>query len=177
VRDEIPEIRLTILGRGDQMDSLVALRDELDLRGHVELRDEYLPAEQLPEVIATATLGVVPYRDDLFTDGLLPTKLMEYAVMGLPSIASRTTAIDALFRDTMVEFFTAGDADDLARCIRTLHADPTRRAALARGATNFTRRYNWQRIGAEYVALVTALPRRASSDTGRVGGPAPASVP
>ena len=158
VKEEIPAIRLTVLGRGDGMPELVDLRRRLGLEDVVDLADAFVMAEDLPSVIAGADLGVVPYRDDVFTDGLLPTKLMEYAAMGIPSIASRTTAIDAYFRDTMVEFFTPSDAEDLAGCIRRLHADPDLLAGLARGSRNFTRRYNWAETSARYVATVRRLP-------------------
>lgn len=159
LRDELPEIHLTVLGRGDHMPELVDLCKELDIGPHVTLRDEYLTAEHLPEVLERADLGVVPYRDDVFTDGLLPTKLMEYAVMGIPCVASRTTAIERYFEDTMVELFEPGDPDDLARRIRALARDPTRREALARRSAEFTRRYNWKEIGGQYVALVQRLGR------------------
>jgi glycosyltransferase involved in cell wall biosynthesis len=167
VRDEIPQIKLTILGRGDQMPALLELRRRAGLQDCVELRDEFLLAEALPELIAEADVGLAPYRNDVFTDGLLPTKLMEYAVLGLPCIAARTTAIEALFRDTMVEFFEPGDAADLARCIRDLHAHPGRRAELARRSQHFTSRYNWDRVGSEYVALVDSLAESADVASGR----------
>jgi glycosyltransferase involved in cell wall biosynthesis len=162
LKEEIPEIQLTILGRGDHVPSLVELSRELNLEGHVELRDEFIVADELPEILAGADLGVVPYRDDIFTDGLLPTKLMEYAVMGIPCVAARTTAIEAYFKDTMVEFFTPGDADDLARCIRELRQDPERLARLAQNGERFTRRYNWKEIGAAYAALIDQLAKRDS---------------
>jgi glycosyltransferase involved in cell wall biosynthesis len=157
VKEEIPEVRLTILGQGDQMPELARLRGQLGLEEIVELHDEFRSAEDLPQFIEGADLGIVPYRNDLFTDGLLPTKLMEYAVMGIPCIAARTTAIDAYFRDTMVEFFVPGDAADLARCIRELHMDPIRLAHLSRKSRDFTLRHNWTDIGAGYVATIRRL--------------------
>jgi glycosyltransferase involved in cell wall biosynthesis len=158
---EIPEIHLTVLGRGDLMPELMARRDELGLASLVDLRDEYVIAEELPEILAGASMGVVPYRNDVFTDGLLPTKLMEYAVLGLPCVAARTSAITAYFSDTLVEFFEPGDAPGLASAVRRLYADPARRAQLACGARRFTERFNWERIGTEYVALVTQLQQSA----------------
>jgi glycosyltransferase involved in cell wall biosynthesis len=160
VRDDVPGIRLTVLGKGDDMPELLELRRELHLEREVDLRDEYLAAEELPEILGDADLGVVPYRDDVFTDALLPTKLMEYAVVGLPCVASRTTAIHEYFRDTMVEFFAPGDAHELAQRIRDLYRSDERRAALARGSANFTARYSWDRIGAEYVSLISRLGNR-----------------
>jgi glycosyltransferase involved in cell wall biosynthesis len=160
LKDEMPDIRLTVLGRGDAMPSLVRLRRELGLEDHVELRDEYVVAEGLPEILAAADLGIVPSRDDVFTDALLPTKLMEYGAMGIPCVAARTTAIEAYFRDTMVEFFRPGDVGDLARCIRELRRSPERLAALADGSRNFRERYNWDQVSTEYVGLVGGLPDR-----------------
>lgn len=157
VRQEIPEIHLTILGKGDYTDTLIRMTEALDLNDHVTIYDELRPAYELPEIIRAANLGIVPYRNDPFTDGLLPTKLMEYAALGLPAIAARTTAIESCFRNTMVELFEPGDADDLARCIRTLYKSQERMAELAQGCRKFNERYNWTKIGAEYVALVEQL--------------------
>ena len=122
-------------------------------------------AEELPDIIRSCDLGVVPYRSDVFTDGLLPTKLMEYAALGLPAVAARTTAIQAYFSDTNTEFFEPGNVDDLARCILRLYHNPDRMAELARGSQNFNQRYNWTNISAEYVAVIDGLrkSRRSSA--------------
>jgi glycosyltransferase involved in cell wall biosynthesis len=160
VRDDCPNIHLTILGKGSHIPTLIQLIQELDLEKHVDLRDEIRPVEELPEIIGAADIGVVPYRDDVFTDGLLPTKLMEYAALGLPAIAARTTAIEACFSDTMVELFEPGNVGDLARCIRLLYNDPERLAELQEGSKKFNEQYNWPRISAEYVALVDRLGSR-----------------
>jgi glycosyltransferase involved in cell wall biosynthesis len=163
LRADIPGIRLTILGQGDQMPELVHLVRELHLETHVDLRDELLYAEALPDVIAAADLGIVPYRDDVFTDGLVPTKLMEYAAMGLPAAAARTSAIEATFGDSAVAYFTPGDVEDLARTIRDLWENAETRAKLAAGTRCFMERHNWATEGGEYAALVAGLAGRAVS--------------
>ena len=159
VRHDIPKIHFTVVGRGDYRPTLIQMTQELGLNSHVTIDQLYL-AEELPEIIRAADVGIVPYRNDIFTDGLLPTKLMEYAALGLPAIAARTTAIEAYFRDTMVEFFEPDDVDDLARCIRMLNKSPERLADLAQGSKKFNQKYNWSKIGAEYVALVERLGTR-----------------
>ena len=154
VRGEIPGVHLTIHGGGEYRDALKQLADELHLHEHVSFSTRFMPTSELPKFIRSANVGLVPYQRDLFTDGILPTKLMEYAAMGVPVIAARTPAIGAYFSDMMVQFFNPGDADDLARCILQLYRDRERLAQLVENADEFNRRYNWTKLGAEYVALV-----------------------
>jgi glycosyltransferase involved in cell wall biosynthesis len=157
LRDQIPEIHLTLVGGGEHLQTLKRLAKELNLKeNHVQFVRP-VPAEELPALIAAADVGVVPYRDDVFTDSLLPTKLMEYAVMGLPAIVARTSAISAYFDENMVEFFKPGDAQDLASSILGLYSDEERRMQLARGIKEFDASHNWADAGAEYVALVGRL--------------------
>src|SRR5262249_19035703 len=152
-----PEIRLTILGIGDHWPELVRLTRELGLEGVVDLRPDPVRREELPGIIASAHLGIVPSRNDEFTDSLVPTKLMELAAMHVPCIAARTTAIADYFGDANVQLFEPGDVDDLTRCIRELHASPERREALGARASNFTSRHSWEREGSAFVELIDAL--------------------
>jgi glycosyltransferase involved in cell wall biosynthesis len=160
VHCQIPGIHLMIVGNGEHLETLKCMAEELNLKdNHVQFR-RGVPAEQLPPLIGAADVGVVPYRNDVFTDSLLPTKLMEYAVMGLPSIVARTSAISAYFDDTMVQFFMPGDVDDLAHAILTLYTDRKRLVQLAQGIQKFNKRYNWLTHRAEYVHRVNQLSQR-----------------
>ena len=156
VRHEIPRIRLTLIGFGEHLETLKRIADDLELRDCVQFKPA-MPAEQLPPLIATADLGVVPYRNDVFTDSLLPTKLMEYAVMGLPCVVARTSAITRYFDETMVQFFSPGDVDGLAHCIQKLYRDRTKLNDLACNIKKFNERYNWSDQRASYLRLVGQL--------------------
>jgi len=156
-RREIPEIHLTVHGRGEYLGSLLRLADELNLGNHVSFSTRFVPTAELPSLIAAADLGVVPYRRDIFTDGILPTKLMEYALLGMPVIVARTPGISAYFDEAMVQFFTAEDVQELADCIQTLYHHRSRLGELARNIQKFNERYNWASQKAEYVNLVKGL--------------------
>lgn len=162
VRSEIPGVHLMLVGRGPYMAVLKEMVNDLNLRNYVSFEPLHL-VEELPDIIRSCDLGVVPYRSDVFTDGLLPTKLMEYAALGLPAIAARTTAIQAYFCDTNTEFFEPGNADDLARCIKCLFYNPDHLIELAQKSWNFNQRYNWTRISADYVAIVARFHKRNST--------------
>ena len=157
VRNEIPQIHFLIHGHGDYRDQLARLIDELGLQNHVTFTTRAMPTLELPKLIRKANVGVVPYRRDVFTDGILPTKLMEYAALEIPVITARTPAIEAYFDSTMVQFFEPDSVDDLARCILELFNDREHLAELKNGIRRFNDRYSWSRTGAEYVELVSTL--------------------
>jgi glycosyltransferase involved in cell wall biosynthesis len=160
VRQSAPEVHSTLHGGGPYRKTLVSLVDEFGLQENVQFSNRLVPTVELPKLIREADLAIVPYRNGVFTGEILPTKLMEYAALGIPSIAARTPAIATYFDETMIEFFTPGSVDDLAGCILKLYADRTLLTKLAEGAEKFNRRYNWARVSAEYVALVDRLGAR-----------------
>jgi glycosyltransferase involved in cell wall biosynthesis len=157
VRREIPEVHLTVHGLGEYLEPLLHLAGELGLNGHVTFSTQRVPTAELSRLITSADVGIVPYRRDVFTDGILPTKLMEYAALGIPAIVGRTPTISGYFDETMVEFFTAGDVEDLARCIRTLYQNRSRLEELGRNIQGFNQHYNWSSHKIEYVNLVKRL--------------------
>jgi glycosyltransferase involved in cell wall biosynthesis len=160
VRQTAPDVHLILHGDGEYRRSLESLADKLGLQDQVQFSPDFVPTAELPKLLKRAHLAIVPYRNGVFTGGILPTKLMEYAALGIPAIASRTPAASAYFEDTMVEFFTPGDVEDLTRCILRLYRDRARLADLAQNADKFNQRYNWAGQSANYVALVERLSDR-----------------
>jgi glycosyltransferase involved in cell wall biosynthesis len=154
VRPSIPNIHATLLGGGEFRDELVQLAEELDLAEHIEISPTLLPAADLPPLLQQADVGIVPNRSNIFTDGLLPTKLMEYVAVGTPVIVARTPTITTYFDDQMVQFFTPDDVEDLTRCILELSQDRVRREALSQNADRFNEQYSWENVAANYITLV-----------------------
>lgn len=160
VRHQIPGIRFTVHGSGEHLAALQQLAAELDLGKHVHFSTQSVPTTELPRMIQSADVGLVPYQRDVFTDGILPTKLMEYVALGVPVIAARTPVIEAYFDDTMVQFFTPGDVHELAQCIVALYHNRQRLHTYAQNAERFNQRYNWPEVSAGYLALVDQLHSR-----------------
>lgn len=157
-RQAIPRLELRIIGAGEVRGELIELRDRLGVQSLVTFSDGFVPVERVPSVIDDADVGVVPLRVSSGTDIMLPTKLMEYVVMGIPCIVPRTRTIARYFDETMVEFFEAENVDSLADAIVRLYRDPERRSALARQATNrFGKTYCWSEQKKIYTSLVERL--------------------
>jgi glycosyltransferase involved in cell wall biosynthesis len=163
-------LRLIIHGRGEYLDEVRQLVDQLGLAEDVRLSTQSLPTDALPELIRSADIGVVPYRSDVFTDGILPTKLMEYATLGVPSIASRTKAVTTYFTDDMVRLVEPGSVEALADALSELAADPERRSALAHNALRFAQEHRWESQAVAYADAVERVTRRRTRNDGHNGG-------
>ena len=157
LRREIPDIYFTVHGWGDYRNSLIELTRNLELNDRVRFNTTTVLTSDLPQIITQADVCVVPYRQDVFTDGILPTKLMEYAALAMPVIVARTSTIAAYFDESMVQFFAPGDVEDLASCIRVLYGDRNRLKQLTHSIDKFNQQYNWAMQSLDYFSLVRRL--------------------
>lgn len=153
---EIPGLRLDLYGTGDFLPQVRALVDSLGLADIAHVHG-FVPTERIPALVAAADLGVVPMRKDIFTDGLLPTKLMELATLGVPAVAARTLTTSTYFPEDMVHYFRPGDVADLAAKILDLYHHPEQARTLAANAGRFAAIHNWPNEKATYLALVDGL--------------------
>ncbi len=157
LKDSIPQLHLTIHGRGEYLQSLLDLAKELQLNGQVTFSTSLMPMTDLPAYISQADLAIVPYRRDVFTDGVLPTKLMEYTALHVPAIAARTPAIESYFHEDMVQYFPAEDINALCNAIVYLYNHRERLQQLSVESNRFNEKYAWENIAGQYLGLVNQL--------------------
>lgn len=163
IHPQIPKIHLVIHGRGEFIEELRHQAELLEVEPLITFSTQYLPMTEVPRLIQQADLGIVPYRRDIFTDGILPTKLMEYVALGVPVLAADTPIIRQYFNETMVQYFQAGDANDLARNILWLYEHREHLAMLAQNADQFNQQYSWNRIADSYAETLNQLSRQFST--------------
>jgi glycosyltransferase involved in cell wall biosynthesis len=157
LRDRVPGARLLIVGDGEHAPALRRLAADCDVVDRVDFLGRR-PLDEIPRYLARASFGLVSNRLDEFTDLVVPTKLMEYVAMGLPSIVARSRAVEAYFDDSSVQFFAPGDPVDLARAVAELAADPDRASAMATSATRtFLRANSWSAMRSTYGGLIGEL--------------------
>jgi len=142
VRARIPGASLAIYGRGEALDELTRLARELGVAECVTFGGQ-LDLASIPERIARADIGIVPNRQDIFMDLVLPTKLFEYIAMEKPVVVAATAAVLEHFGNEDLYLFEPGDEEGLARAILEASADPIAARARARRLRERCARETW----------------------------------
>jgi glycosyltransferase involved in cell wall biosynthesis len=148
--------RLDVYGDGPFRPIVEAAIERTGTADRVHLNGR-VPMDALPELLANADIGLVPSLAEPYLQYSLSTKLLEYAAMGVPTIASDLATVRAHFTDEAVRYVPGGDADALADAIRELAADPAGAARLGAEAHRQAAAYAWNRQATTYVAIVERL--------------------
>jgi glycosyltransferase involved in cell wall biosynthesis len=127
-----------------------AAGDRVTLHGRVSMDD-------LPALLAGADIGLVPSLDEPYLGYSLSTKLLEYAAMGVPIVATDLATFRHHFTDAAIRFVPGGDPLALARAIEDLAADPAGTTAMGARAQVEAAAYDWERQKETYRTIVDRL--------------------
>jgi glycosyltransferase involved in cell wall biosynthesis len=156
-----PELSLRVIGDGDEVPALRSLIQEVGVTGAVEFHQGFVPVDAVPSHLRDVDAGVVPQRRGPAMDISLPTKLLEYAALGIPAIAARTSATDHYFGSGGALLFEPEDVDDLAMKMITMHDDAALRARVEVASAQVVRQHSWTDQRLVYLQLVAKLLPRA----------------
>jgi len=166
------DIAFTLIGSGDCFDELVALRDELDLSGHVEFTGR-IPDDLVKRILSTADVGLSPDPKNPLNDVSTMNKTMEYMAFELPVVAFdlRETRVSA--GDAAV-YAKPNDVREYAKAIVDLIDDEARRAELGKfGRARVEEELAWCHQERAYVRVYERMTggaaRTADKTTGKAG--------
>ena len=148
--------RLDVYGDGpfrQQVEATIArtgTADRVQLHGRV-------PMDALPGLLAAADIGLVPSLQEPYLQYSLSTKLLEYAAMGVPIIASDLKTVRAHFTPEAVRYVRGGDPAALVDAIRELAKHPAAAARLGGEARRQAGAYDWRAQAERYVQIVERL--------------------
>jgi glycosyltransferase involved in cell wall biosynthesis len=124
------DIAFTLIGSGDCYDELVALRDELNLQGHVEFTGR-APDELVAKILSTAEAGLSPDPKNPLNDVSTMNKTMEYMAFELPVVAFDLHETRVSAQDAAV-YATPNDVHEYAKAIVGLMDDEAARLQLGK---------------------------------------------
>jgi len=168
-RRVIPQLRLDIQGRGEQLPVLKELAQRLGVGDHVVFSDP-CPSEEVVDFVVHGDVGIIPYRCDSFMELVLPTKAYEYAWMHRPIIASDTRAIRSMFRPESIALCDPSNPESFAEAIIDLCQHPEKRARMVANAAEDYRPYQWEAMAKCYQKLLTSLCRKQEQEEGMLTG-------
>ncbi len=154
LRANVPAAELWIYGANTSflnkvMDSVAQNGNENGLR--------YLGQKSLEEIVAAIQLcdvGVIPNRNNAFTEINTPTRIFEYLSLGKPVISPRAKGITDYFGPEDMIYFELGDAADLARQLEFVYRQPAQaRAVTHRGQAVYLRQC-WSHAREKFISRV-----------------------
>ena len=123
LRDEIPALRLRVVGDGDLVPTLHAIARREGIEDRVSF-DGPVPLEAIPRIVKESWIGVQPNRDDPLMRYSLSTKVLEWCLLGLPVVAGETRPLLELFTKDELLFHAPEDLEGMCDRIREADADP-----------------------------------------------------
>jgi glycosyltransferase involved in cell wall biosynthesis len=156
IRARHRDVRVDVWGDGPELETL-RTRAKREFPDGVVRFHGYASLDEIPPLIANAACGVSTLRSDRFTELAFPTKVAEYAQLGVPVAASRTRALTQVFPEDAIAFYPPGDAAGLARVVVGLLEQPQLAAAQALRARDVVTSLLWSRHAERYVSLVSSL--------------------
>jgi len=164
------DIAFTLIGKGDCFEELVALRDRLQLNGHVEFTGR-APDELVSKVLSTAHIGLSPDPMNPLNDLSTMNKTMEYMAFELPVVAFdlRETRVSAEGAAVYVQ--PTGDPEqdvmDYARAIVDLIDDAGEQARMGKlGRARVEEELAWPHQERAYLGVYAGVAPPATTKAG-----------
>jgi glycosyltransferase involved in cell wall biosynthesis len=148
--------RLDVYGAGPWRGPVETAIAESDTGDRVALHGRVL-IDDLPALLAEADIGLVPSLPEPYLQYSLSTKLLEYAAMGVPAIASDLATFRHHFTDAALRFVPGGDPAALARAVVELAANPDDTVAMGLEAMRQATAYDWEHQKSKYLAVIRRL--------------------
>jgi glycosyltransferase involved in cell wall biosynthesis len=156
-----PTLQVEIYGDGDALENVRARALELGIADRVSTSGRFLPQDEVLARVRGSGAGVVSNLPIARNADAMPTKLFEYAFLGVPIVTADLPAIREHFSSDEVLFFAPGSADALAEALREVAVDRDAAEARAKAARRRYDEYRWDKSAARYVELLERLERRS----------------
>jgi glycosyltransferase involved in cell wall biosynthesis len=160
VRKELPGARVQIRGGGDGIDEVAATARELGIEDAVDLPTGLFTMTEIVGELENVHIGLVPSMLDQWTEGVLPTKLLEYSALGVPCITFRNPVIERYFPDDTVTYVDPATPETLRDAMIALARDPDRALEQAARAAKVMEGLRWSAQKQIYFDVIDRLAAR-----------------
>lgn len=149
-KQQVPNLRLRLLGTGSFAPHVQQMISELGLEAYVDYLG-WVSMSTLVAELCRADVGLVAQKSSPYSNLVHTNKMYEYIIFGKPVIASCLDAIAAYFDDSSIRYFEPGNPESLAEAIVDLFQHPEKSQSLVSNAKKCYQEYNWEKQGANLV--------------------------
>jgi glycosyltransferase involved in cell wall biosynthesis len=149
------DAELRLIGTGKRLEELQQLCETEGLTDRVSF-EGVVPRDEIPAILRSACLSLVPLKQGQNLDYARPNKLLESMAVGTPYIASNLQEIRRISADANAGIAVDNEPEAIADAIRTLVEDDERRQEMGqRGAAFIDREHRWPELAARVDSAIT----------------------
>jgi glycosyltransferase involved in cell wall biosynthesis len=115
---------------------------------------DHIEHVEIPLELRTFDVGLLPYGDSNYNAERFPIKLLEYAAVGLPIIATDTLVNRELLKADFTQFYSKGDPNDLADAIVKIKKSCEESNAMSEYARRFAVEFTYDERANKLLALI-----------------------
>jgi len=146
---------LYFVGWGEERERLKDLCDDLGISDRVTFTGR-VPRKEVPELLASATLNLVPLETDYQLDYARPTKMLEGMAVGLPYIASPLQEIQHVTEESEGGLVVENDPSAISDAMEQLLSNPNlRRDMEKRGVQFIEQEHRWDVLSDRMQSVIT----------------------
>jgi len=161
VNNKHPEIRLTIIGEGEDSKRIIDLISALKLNNCINFINRIIPFNELFLYFNDVDLGIVTYKNSIATNNILPTKLLEYISLNIPCVVAELSTVKYYFTEEMVKYYIPEDVNSLSQSILTVFENPEYRKTITKNALSFFNYHCWNEQQSEYLKILDLCKKKS----------------
>jgi glycosyltransferase involved in cell wall biosynthesis len=156
IAGKVPHAEFHIYGDGPARAELIDRVRAMNLQDRIFINDP-VSIDAIVGIMGSSDIGIIPKKNDSFGGEAFSTKTLEFMVLGVPIIVSRTNIDRDYFDEESVKFFTPGDPDDLASAMLAMVENGDLRHQIAARGQQFAMCRVWGVKKRIYLDLVDKL--------------------
>ena len=151
---KIPNIKVSIIGKGSYVKTLKKQASELGMNNYVEFHD-WMPLQDLLKRVSKSDVALIPHIKSAHTDSTIPHKLFQYMFAGIPTLASDCDPLKRILLETSTGIvFRDQDPEDFASKLYMLMQDSYFRERIVVNGKNWVeKKYNWNADAAVLISI------------------------
>ena len=150
VIDEINDVEFLLLGDGPEMVKLQEFVKKNNLSKNIIFKG-WVEREEIPEFLASSSIGIGPLRITDVTKGALPIKILEYMASSLPILAMKETLPEDILKDE-VNGYVIQNSNELAQKIIHILKNNDLQNQMGKNSNEMVQKFDWKNIAESIIS-------------------------